>query len=206
MILAAGICDRQTKRAPPFLRLPNPLEQPCQCGYHRGQRGNSRSRYSRLTRAAVRAGHSQFAGGQGGEFGELHCKLGHTVRIEPGLRPRSPKNGNFSNIRRRLSAILLSECRKSEPGDWWPIRKSPPLVGLSGISGGKISERQTGWLGREDSNLDMANWNRMLSPVREEPQNLFSSKLISHSKRWNFENRTESAESRASERNGPFGE
>lgn len=39
MILAAGICDRQTKRAPPFLRVPNPLEQPCQCGYHRGQSG-----------------------------------------------------------------------------------------------------------------------------------------------------------------------
>jgi hypothetical protein len=30
----------------------------------------------------VRAGHSQFAGGQGGEFGEWHCKLGHAVQIE----------------------------------------------------------------------------------------------------------------------------
>ena len=36
------------------------------------------------------------------EFGELHCKLGHAVQIEPGLRSRSPKNGNTSNIRRRL--------------------------------------------------------------------------------------------------------
>jgi hypothetical protein len=26
------------------------------------------------------AGHSQFAGGQGGENGELHCKLGAAVR------------------------------------------------------------------------------------------------------------------------------
>jgi hypothetical protein len=57
-----------------------------------------------------------------------------------------------------------------------------------------------------DSNLDMANWNRMLSAVREEPQNLFSLKFIGPSKRWNFENRTKSAESRASEINGPFGE
>jgi hypothetical protein len=48
--------------------------------------------------------------------------------------------------------------------------------------------------------------NRMLSPVQEEPQNLFSWEFISPSKRWNFENRTESAESRALEINGPFGE
>ncbi len=52
----------------------------------------------------------------------------------------------------------------------------------------------------------MANWNRTLSPVREEPQNLISLKSIGPSKRWIFENRTESAESRASEINGPFGE
>ncbi len=38
------------------------------------------------------------------------------------------------------------------------------------------------------------------------PQNLFPLKFISNLKRSNFENRTESVESRASERNGPFGE
>ena len=56
-----------------------------------------------------------------------------------------------------------------------------PLVstGIKGI----FSERRTAWLGREDLNLDMANCNRMLSPVREEPQNLFSLKLIGPSKR-----------------------
>jgi hypothetical protein len=48
--------------------------------------------------------------------------------------------------------------------------------------------------------------NRTLSPVREKPQNLFPLKFISDSKRSNFENRTESEESRASEKNGPFGE
>ena len=37
----------------------------------------------------------------------------------------------------------------------------------------KISEARNAWLGREDSNRDMANWIRMLSPVREESQNLF---------------------------------
>ena len=42
----------------------------------------------------------------------------------------------------------------------------------------KFSENKNAWLGREDSNLDMANWNRMLLPVREESQNLISSKFI----------------------------
>jgi hypothetical protein len=63
-----------------------------------------------------------------------------------------------------------------------------------------------GWLGRKDSDLDIANWPLMLSPAREEPQNLFSLKFVGSSKRWNFENRTEAAEYRASEINAPFGE
>jgi hypothetical protein len=46
----------------------------------------------------------------------------------------------------------------------------------------------------------------MLLPLRKEPQNPVSLKFMSLSKHLNFENRTESAESRASERNGPFGE
>jgi hypothetical protein len=66
---------------------------------------------------AVRAGHSQFAVGQGREFGEFHCKLGHAVQIEPGLRPRSPENGNISNIRRRLLAISLPQRPIWEPRD-----------------------------------------------------------------------------------------
>jgi hypothetical protein len=62
-----------------------------------------------------------------------------------------------------------------------------------------------GWGGR----IRTSTWrigSRMLSPVREEPQNLFLLKFISSSKRSNFENRTKSTGSRASERNGPFGE
>jgi hypothetical protein len=47
--------------------------------------------------------------------------------------------------------------------------------------------------------LDTADWNRMFSPVREEPQHLFSLKFRSPSKHWDFGNRIESAESRASE-------
>jgi hypothetical protein len=96
--------------------------------------------------AAMRTRDSEFASGHGGESGELHCKLGHAVQIEPGLRQQSPKNGSFSNVRRRLSAISLRECPKSEPGDWRPIRKSPPLAGLSASIRDSFSERRTAWL------------------------------------------------------------
>jgi hypothetical protein len=67
--------------------------------------------------------------------GRCGCLTRHAVQIEPGLRPQSPKNGSFSNVRRRLSAISLQECPKSEPGDWWPIRKSPPLAAFPRVSG-----------------------------------------------------------------------
>src|SRR6202023_1548415 len=77
------------------------------------------------------------------ENGELHCKLGHAVQIEPGLRPQSPKNGSFSIVRRRLSAISLRKCPKSEPGDRWSIRKSPPLAGLSADIRDIFSRRRT---------------------------------------------------------------
>src|SRR5258708_19184884 len=45
------------------------------------------------------------------------CKVGHAVRIEPGLQPLSPKNGNISNIRRRLSAISRRKRPNSESRD-----------------------------------------------------------------------------------------
>jgi hypothetical protein len=86
---------------------------------------------------------------------EYDCHGGHAVQIEPGLRPRSPENGNISNIRRRLSAISLPQRPIWEPGDRWPIRKSPLLAGISEVTEGKVSRRRTAWLGREDSNLRM---------------------------------------------------
>jgi hypothetical protein len=101
----------------------------------------------------VRPRHPQLAGGQWENFGELHCKLGHAVQIEPSLRPRSLKNGNFSYIRRRLSAISLRNCPNSESGDRPPIHKSPPVAGLSGTAEGEISRRRTSWLTWEDSNF-----------------------------------------------------
>ena len=80
---------------------------------------------------------------------------GHAVQIEPGLWPQSPKNGSFSHFRRRLSSNSLRDCPKSDPGDRWLIRKSPPLAGLSASIGDILSGSLTAWLGREDSNLRM---------------------------------------------------
>jgi hypothetical protein len=126
-------------------------------------------------------------------------------RDRTNLCRQSPQNGNIRGQSRRLSAICTARPRNRESRDeinHEKRRDSGPFSRLLGTLAG----RTNAWLGRKDSNLDMANWNRMLSPVREEPQNLFSLKSIGPSNRWNFENRTESAESRATEMNRPFGE
>ena len=78
-----------------------------------------------------------------------------TVQIEAGLRSRSPKNGNISNIGRRLSAVPGQKWLIPERGDRLSIRKSPPLAGISAITKNGFPESRTAWLGREDSNLRM---------------------------------------------------
>jgi hypothetical protein len=62
-----------------------------------------------------------------------------------------------------------------------------------------------GWGGRIRTSIWRIR-NRLLLPVREEPQNPASLEFITLPNHSNFENRTEPAESRAPERNGPFGE
>src|SRR6266704_5171734 len=134
-------------------------------------------------------------------------RVRHAVQIEPSLRPPSPENGNTSKIRRRLSAISPSERSNSKSRDRQPICKSPPSAGFSAPTEGKFSEGGTAWLGRKHSSLEMVNWNptvkkRTLSAIQEKWPNSRPLKLISNSKRSNFENRTEWAESRGSERKG----
>jgi hypothetical protein len=83
---------------------------------------------------------------------------------------------------------------------------SSPLAAL--VAGARhlaVSQDLQDWGGRiRTSRWRIGNWT--LSPVREKPPNLFPPKFISNSKCSNFEKRTESVESRASERNGPVGE
>jgi hypothetical protein len=101
------------------------------------------------------------------------------------------------------------------------FRRFPPRIGVPetksnarkvGISGpfsrllGSLAVCRNCWLGGRNRTSIWRLRNRMLLPVREELQNPISSELTSVSKHSNFENRTESAESRALERNEPFGE
>jgi hypothetical protein len=87
----------------------------------------------------------------------------------------SPKNGNISNIRQRLSAISLLDCPIWESRDGAPTYKIPQLAGLSRTSIGTISSCNTAWLGRDDSNLEMANWKSdALACPREAAEPLFA--------------------------------
>src|SRR5258706_11964382 len=57
------------------------------------------------------------------------CLPHHTVLIAPSLWLASPKNGNISNLGRRLSAISLPSCSNWEYRDGQPIHKKPQLAG-----------------------------------------------------------------------------
>jgi hypothetical protein len=139
------------------------------------------------------------------EFARAH-KLHHVAAIKPGLR-RLPKNGNFPRRSRKLSASSPVRPRNLELGRLSTGLQQPrSLVGLSVIIPASFSDPGTaGWGGRIRTSIWRIR-NRMLLPVQKELQNPVSLRFVSLSKHSNFENRTESAESRASERNGPFGE
>jgi hypothetical protein len=140
------------------------------------------------------------------EFARLHCKLRPAVVIKPGFWRQTPENGNLPRSGRRLLANFARQSVNTGAWRLSPDCKSPPLAGLSVIVRASFSTPGLpGWGGRIRTPR-WRNGSRKLSPVRAKPQNLFSLKLISNSKRSNFENRTGSVESRASERNGPFGE
>ena len=72
--------------------------------------------------------------------------LRKTVMIEPSLRLQSPENGSFRGGDRRLSATSTLSLLNRERGDRPLDRKSPLIVGLSGLCGGSLSATGTGWL------------------------------------------------------------
>ena len=96
-----------------------------------------------------------------------------TVQIETGLRSRSPKNGNISNIRRRLSEIYRWKWPNLESGDQRPIYKSPLLAGIIAITKDRLPECRTAWLGREDSNLRMVESKSTALPLGDAPTDRF---------------------------------
>jgi hypothetical protein len=90
-------------------------------------------------RAAVRAPHSQSAGGQGREFGELHCKLVHAVGSNP---VSSASHGNISVCGWRLSAIPAHNSQNRSLETVAGITKArhwrafPRLLGAISLSAG----------------------------------------------------------------------
>ena len=118
------------------------------------------------------------------------------------------RNVVFDLIRekgRRLSAISTAGSANRESGDESNARKAG-IYGHCHVSRAARPECRNGWLRRRIRTSKWQVRNQTLSPVREKRQNLFPLKFISSSERSNFKNRTEWKESRASERNGPFGE
>ena len=115
--------------------------------------------------------------------------------------------------KRRLLNFVLSNCTWEggevvatfrQPFDM--LAETATAAGLVGAGDESKSSKNEIWLGRKDSNLDMAIPKSDALACQRELQNPVSLELISLSKHSNFENRTESAESRAPERNEPFGE
>jgi hypothetical protein len=64
-----------------------------------------------------------------------------------------PKTGVFQMSAGDYRLFRSESAQKSEPGDWWLIRESPPLAGLSASIWDIFSGRRTAWLATQwDSN------------------------------------------------------
>ena len=59
---------------------------------------------------------------------EGNCRPRHAVRIEKGLRRRSPENGNILGIGRRLSGFSRDSCGSSESRDTAANSKNPYIL------------------------------------------------------------------------------
>jgi len=113
---------------------------------------------------------------------------------------RRPVGGKARDFRRFPPQVRQSGSRETRAH----VQKagmSDPFFRLLG----SLAKHKNAWLGRQESNLDMAisKADALACPRGfAEPH---SSEFISRSKHSNFENRTEYAESRALERIEPFG-
>ena len=125
--------------------------------------------------------------------------------IEPVSADSLLKTGIFAETAGDFRAIFTSCLAKREAGDQSECAKSRDFRLVPGSLGkpSRALECVAEVVGFE---LRRATRNQTLSPAREKWQNLFPPDLLSGFKRWNFENRTKCTESRASERNGHFGE
>jgi hypothetical protein len=167
----------------------------CGCGHHgmKPRRCNDRCRMMRSRCRRSR------------EDRNFECGPRAAVVIEPSLRQQSLQNGNIRGRSRRLLPIGARDYR-------FGILETKSNARKAGISGPfsrllrSHAERQNGWLGREDSNLDMTN--SKSDPVvcprgAEEPHFTTIRKPLGT---FEFREPYQISESRAPEINGPFGE
>jgi hypothetical protein len=126
--------------------------------------------------------------------------------IEPSLRGQSLKNGNIRGAGRRLLVFWPTKSAKWEGGDYWQVRESPLLAALSRAARGvPANAALPGWGSRNRTSIWQVR-KRMLLPAREDLQNPHFDRPHKRLEILEFRNRTEWMESRASERNEPFGE
>ena len=86
-------------------------------------------------------------------------------RIEPNLRVNSPENGNNADDAQRY----LGREARQPPKRQVPRREIPANGGLYRHFTVKISGARTGWLGREGSNLRMAESKSAALPLGYAP-------------------------------------
>ena len=149
-----------------------------------------------------------------GSTGGTSRKLANSCAARTGKRSHSPE---------RVPPAICQASFLPAPWDQYQTRRRQGRAVIPNLPPTKSDQGPFLCLGREDSNLEMVDWNlrvavcihqrrlriaslRRLSLIRERRPNLFQLKLISNSKRLNFENRTEWAEYRGSEKNRLFGE
>src|SRR5450631_2140028 len=86
---------------------------------------------------------------------------GHAVQIEPDLQRQSPKNGNISNIRRRLSESEVTQIGRCRPFIETP-NSAIGGVSLANQGAKSLCTGLVGWGGR-DRNSEWRNQNQMIS-------------------------------------------
>jgi hypothetical protein len=84
-----------------------------------------------------------------------HCHLYHAVDLFFSLQAQSPENGSFPGFGWRLSGIFGRKSANAGLQRLSTIRKARIWRAFL-VKKRKFSQNRTGWLGREGSNLRMA--------------------------------------------------
>jgi hypothetical protein len=89
---------------------------------------------------------------------KAHGQVYHAVHLFWRLQGESPENGALLNSAGDFREFSPKKFEKGATGDFQQLEK-PAIGGPFRHQRRKFSETRTAWLGREDSNPEMANWN-----------------------------------------------